>query len=91
MITTNPAEKLAASLGGKTQGDGWITCCPAHDDSKPSLSINLSKDGKVLVKCHAGCPQEAVIKALKDKNLWEWQQRPQPSPRQTNYIYNDSS
>jgi putative DNA primase/helicase len=44
--------------------------CPAHDDRNPSLSIR-EVDGKVLVRCHAGCPQSAVIAALKDLGLWE--------------------
>ena len=32
--------------------------CPAHHDRKPSLSIRDADDGKVLVRCHAGCNQE---------------------------------
>ena len=43
--------------------------CPAHADSNPSLSVT-DKDGKVLVKCHAGCAQSWVIAALKEKGLW---------------------
>ena len=34
--------------------------CPAHDDRKPSLSIRDADDGKVLVRCHAGCDQARV-------------------------------
>jgi len=43
--------------------------CPAHDDRNPSLSISQS-DGRVLVHCHAGCSQQAVIEALRRKGLW---------------------
>jgi len=43
--------------------------CPAHDDHNPSLSIR-EVDGKVLVHCHAGCPQREVVNALRDKGLW---------------------
>jgi hypothetical protein len=29
-----------------------------HDDRTPSLSIRDADDGKVLVRCHAGCDHE---------------------------------
>ena len=45
--------------------------CPAHDDREPSLSISDAKDGKVLVRCHAGCDQRDVIAALRARGLWE--------------------
>lgn len=63
---------IAESLGKARQNsDGSFTCCcPAHDDSNPSLSINISDDGKTLIHCFAGCPQEAVISELKDLKLW---------------------
>ena len=44
--------------------------CPAHDDREPSLSIRDADDGKVLVRCHAGCDQERVIAALWSRELW---------------------
>jgi hypothetical protein len=44
--------------------------CPAHDDSTPSLSIRETRDGTLLVHCHAGCEQSAVIAALQDRGLW---------------------
>jgi putative DNA primase/helicase len=40
----------------------WTARCPAHDDQNPSLSIR-DVDGKVLVRCHAGCEQAHVIAA----------------------------
>ena len=43
--------------------------CPAHDDEHPSLSVS-ENNGKILVKCHAGCSQDQVISALKEKELW---------------------
>ena len=45
--------------------------CPAHEDRKPSLSISSGKDGKVLVRCHAGCDQRDVIAILRQRGLWE--------------------
>ena len=41
-----------------------MACCPAHDDTNPSLSITETPDGKLLWHCHAGCSQEAVQQAL---------------------------
>src|SRR5215208_3828371 len=39
--------------------------CPAHDDqNNPSLSIGVGEDGKVLLKCFAGCTVEDVVAAL---------------------------
>lgn len=38
--------------------------CPAHDDRKPSLSINVGTDGHILLHCHAGCSVEDIVQAL---------------------------
>jgi putative DNA primase/helicase len=65
------AETIAKALGGRKAGPGWMACCPAHDDRTPSLSISDSDDGKVLVRCHAGCEQERVIAFLRTRGLWE--------------------
>ncbi len=47
------------------------TCrCPAHEDRDPSLSVMETPDRKVLVHCHAGCSQIAVIAALQAMGLW---------------------
>jgi putative DNA primase/helicase len=66
-----PAETIAKSLGGRKVSRGWIARRPSHDDRKPSLSIRDADDGKVLVRCHAGCAQEQVIAALRSLGLWE--------------------
>jgi hypothetical protein len=38
--------------------------CPSHEDANPSLSVSVGDEGRVLVKCHAGCSTEAVVRAL---------------------------
>lgn len=38
--------------------------CPAHDDGSPSLSVREGRDGRVLLKCFAGCPTENVLREL---------------------------
>lgn len=42
----------------------WIACCPAHDDRTPSLSISVTPDQIVLLKCWAGCSVEEILGAI---------------------------
>ena len=65
------AETIGKALGGHRAGATWMARCPAHDDSNPSLSISVGKNGKVLVRCHAGCDQRDVIAALSERGLWD--------------------
>lgn len=64
-------ESVASALGGRKTGGAWIARCPAHMDREPSLSIADGKDGRVLVRCHAGCAQRDVIAALRARGLWK--------------------
>ncbi|HEY4831667.1 MAG TPA: hypothetical protein VIH61_03805, partial [Waddliaceae bacterium] len=48
----------------KKTSEGYITCCPAHDDGNPSLSIGEASDGKILVNCFAGCTPESICTSL---------------------------
>ncbi|HLK90209.1 MAG TPA: toprim domain-containing protein, partial [Polyangia bacterium] len=45
--------------------DGWTARCPAHEDDRPSLSIGTGEDGRVLLRCFAGCQLEAILAALR--------------------------
>jgi hypothetical protein len=47
--------------------------CPTHGDRKPSLSVSEGDDGRVLIKCFAGCATEEVVAALglEMKDLFE--------------------
>lgn len=65
------AEAIGKALGGHRSGSVWMACCPAHDDRTPSLSIRQGPDGRVLVKCFAGCSQTDVIDALRARGLWK--------------------
>jgi len=62
------AENLASALGGRKSGDGWVANCPAHEDHRPSLSIQ-EKNGKVLVHCFSSCHQDHVLEALRQRGL----------------------
>ena len=42
----------------------YIARCPAHDDRDPSLSLKETRDGKVLIHCHAGCMPAHVMAHL---------------------------
>lgn len=71
---TLQAMDIAASLRGRKTGkESWMVKCPAHEDKKPSCSVT-QKDGKILVHCWAGCPQDAVISALRALGLWHTKQ-----------------
>lgn len=43
---------------------GHSAQCPAHDDHANSLSVSTGKDGRIVVKCHAGCRAEDICAAL---------------------------
>ncbi len=45
-------------------GDTLQAQCPAHEDENPSLSITENGDGKILMKCHAGCDTKKVLSQL---------------------------
>lgn len=64
------AKSIASGLrGGQRMGRYWMALCPAHRDSDRSLSISDGHSG-VVVHCHAGCSQEAVIDELRNLRLW---------------------
>src|SRR5581483_12003674 len=69
------AEAIAKTLGGRKAGATWMAHCPAHDDREPSLAITDTRDGKVLVRCHAGCDQRDVIAALRARGVWDTDKR----------------
>lgn len=46
-------------------GNGWEACCPAHDDTRPSLSIHANDDGKILLKCQSnGCLPANIMQCV---------------------------
>ncbi len=62
---SSPVERVLSRLQNvKPSGNGWIARCPAHNDKHPSLSIKEGADGRVLLKCHAGCSAESIVRAL---------------------------
>ena len=67
-MNPDPIEKVLSALNGvKRCGDTgrqWVALCPNHDDSKHSLTIGVTKEGKVLLKCYAGCDTRSVVSSL---------------------------
>ena len=64
-----PFEKLKGLQ--KITRKKWKACCPAHDDSSPSLQI-VRGDKAWLVKCWSGCDIKDICKALEINvsDLW---------------------
>ena len=88
----DPVDKILARLDGvKRTQKGWIARCPAHDDRNPSLSIARGDDGRVLMRCWAGCSALDIVQSIgldlgdlfhKEHNTHQGRQRLYPSARQ---------
>jgi hypothetical protein len=60
-----PFEQLINSLEKvQKRGKNYMACCPAHDDKSPSLAVAELDDGRVLIKCFAGCDPQAIVSAV---------------------------
>ena len=46
------------------RGQNYMACCPAHDDKHPSLAIRELTDGRILLKCFAGCEISSIMAAI---------------------------
>lgn len=69
MQTTNNDGNFANILSKLTHvkkySSGYLANCPAHHSkNQSSLSLTLADDGKILLKCFAGCEAEAIVKAV---------------------------
>jgi putative DNA primase/helicase len=77
------AEQIAVALRGRRQGNNWLCCCPCPNhgkgrgDRSPSLSIADGEDGRLLLRCFAGCDFVDVLDELKRRGLADGNQ---PSP-----------
>ena len=60
-----PFERLLDSLEGvRKTGKNYLARCPAHSDKTPSLSLTELDDGRVLIKCFAGCDTFEILSAV---------------------------
>ncbi len=63
-LAEESAARVAAHLQARRTGPGrWVAKCPAHADGSPSLSVAAGRDGRVLVRCFAGCALVDVLAA----------------------------
>ncbi|MBY0109655.1 MAG: hypothetical protein K2X90_00940 [Candidatus Babeliaceae bacterium] len=65
---------IVAKTGAAAKGNGrqFSMRCPAHEDTRASLSVSEGHDRRVLLFCHAGCTIKAICDALgiKEKDLF---------------------
>ncbi len=61
-----PIETFSAAAGcsGRKVGSQLFFLCPTHPDKRPSLAVREATDGKLLVRCYAGCQTADVLEAL---------------------------
>lgn len=60
-----PMDNLLSRLQNvEHNGKGCMARCPAHLDTNNSLSVREAEDGRVLVKCFAGCKVESIVASL---------------------------
>lgn len=55
---------LSQLKGVRRSGDGYVALCPAHDDTRQSLSVKEIEEDEVLVHCFAGCEFGEVADCL---------------------------
>lgn len=60
----NAQDVLAQLRGVRKVRSGWTALCPAHDDTRNSLSVSEGDTGKTLLTCHAGCSYQNIVTAL---------------------------
>jgi hypothetical protein len=58
------AAEFAQRLSANGSGGHWKAKCPAHQDVEPSLAITEGDDGRVLLKCFAGCLVEDIVRSM---------------------------
>lgn len=60
-----PIDLLLSRIpSARKAGKGWACKCVAHEDRNASLSIAEGTDGRVLLRCFAGCEPLAIVHAL---------------------------
>jgi putative DNA primase/helicase len=69
------ADQVGIALRGRRNGKGWLVRCPCPNHGKgrgdrfPSLSVTDGDDGRLLLRCFAGCDFLEVLDELKCRGL----------------------
>lgn len=61
---TSAHELLKRFEGVRESLSSWQAQCPAHFDRQASLSVGLGNDGRILLKCFAGCDTAAIVEKI---------------------------
>lgn len=75
------AEQIGSALKGRRNGNGWLVCCPCPNhgkgrgDRSPSLSVADGNDGRLLLRCFAGCDFADILDELRGRGLVDNQRR----------------
>jgi hypothetical protein len=72
-------QQLIHALGGDEDTGNCL--CPAYNDTDPSLNITTGRKGQPVFTCRAGCTQERIMDALREKGLWGKRHKPLPPIR----------
>ena len=71
-VRFSTAREIALAFGGSgaASASGWHDFrCPAHDDKTASCGVKDERDGKIPVKCHAGCERDPILDAIEAGGL----------------------
>lgn len=68
MTLAQAGRDLVERLGGYWSHDRGLCRCPAHDDRRPSLGVQLGRS-RLLFHCFAGCPTPEVLRALRAEGI----------------------
>jgi hypothetical protein len=65
-MAIRPIDRVRAAFpGAKRQASGWYAaCCPVHEDEHESFGFRETEDGKVHIRCQAGCDWRAILGAV---------------------------
>jgi hypothetical protein len=83
--------RLKTGKAPTKSGDSYSSCCPAHDDHNPSLSITEGDDDKILLHCFAGCDVQRICESLnlKTSDLFATPLQNVQSSKKMVYSYTD--
>jgi hypothetical protein len=71
------ADRIGTALNGRRNGIGWLVRCPCPNhgkgrgDRSPSLSVADGDDGRLLLRCFAGCEFVDILDELKHRGLMD--------------------
>ncbi len=87
----NRLEKVK-KLTSRKHVESYSALCPSHDDRNPSLCIDLTFDGRILLFCRAGCGAMDVLDAvsLKMTDLFpdnNYRRPPGPTRKEIDYAF----